>query len=151
HNLAADRAQERLPLAELALDRRPGRRALSDDLDLLRVGVLQLALPRLHFPPELHHLLEDERILLGHAILRIHPGEHLVEARRAEEDDERRVLAFGGVEADDAPRRLLLRAVQAPLRDREAVRVLREVVLDVAELDVREVVRLDGALEARVE
>src|SRR5437762_9355760 len=41
--------------------------------------------------------------------------------------------------------------LEAPLRDREAARVQREIVLDVRELHVREVVRLDRALEARVQ
>src|SRR5437868_15242763 len=55
-DLAVDRGQERLALAELALNRRPGRGALAHDLNLLGVRALQLALPLLDLASQGHDL-----------------------------------------------------------------------------------------------
>src|SRR5207237_8222879 len=91
-DLAVDRREERLALAELALDRRPGRSALAHDLHLLRVRALQLALPLLDLASPGNDLFQDERDLLRDPGDRIHPAEHAVDARRAAQTHERRVL-----------------------------------------------------------
>src|SRR5207248_1503933 len=58
HDLAANRAEQCATLAELRLNRRLGRRTLADDLNLLRVRVLQLDLALLHLSPEVGDLLD---------------------------------------------------------------------------------------------
>ena len=146
-----DRAEQSAALAELALNRGPGGGALRDDLRLCGVVVLQPALALLHLAAQVRDLAEDERILLVDAVDRVDPGEHLVEARGAEQDGQRRVLVRGRVELDEPGRELALRGLQAALGDDQVVRVGRQVVLDVLELHVGEVVRLDRALQAGVE
>jgi hypothetical protein len=115
------------------------------------VRVLEPALPLLDLGAEAGHLLEHERVLLRDPVDRVHAAEHVVEARRAEQNCERGILAVVHVELDDPSRELTLRALEALLRDREALCVRAQVVLDPVEPDVREVVGLDGSLEARVE
>jgi hypothetical protein len=115
------------------------------------VSVLQKLLPVLHLPAEVHHLLEHERILLRDAVARVHPAEHVVKTRRPEQHRQAGVLVTGGIDVDEARRELRLRVHEALLRHRERVGVVRQVVLDPGELDVGEVVGLDGPLEARVE
>jgi hypothetical protein len=150
-DLATDRVQQRAPLTELALDGLPRGRTLGDDAFLLGMRMLELALPPLHLGAEVPDLPEHERVLGGDAVGGIHAAEQVVEARRAQEHRERRVLAVGGVELDEASGELLLRMAEASLGHRQAVGVRRQIVLDVRELDVRKVVGLHGALEARIE
>ena len=70
---------------------------------------LQLSLALLNLASQGHDLLQDERVLLRDPVDRIHPAEHVVEARRAEQNDERRVLAaLRGVDIDETRRKLAL-------------------------------------------
>ena len=64
-DLALDRAEQLLALAELALDRGARRIPLRHDLHLLGVGVLQEPLPVLHLAAEARDLLDHERVLLA--------------------------------------------------------------------------------------
>ena len=79
------------------------------------------------------------------------PAEHVVEARGAEQHREAGILAFGGVEVDQPRRELPLCPLQALPGDDEGVRVGGKIVLDSSQLDVGEVVGLDRPLQARVE
>ena len=150
-DLALDRAEQRLTLPELALDRGAGGIPFGDELHLLAARVLEAPLPLLHLPAEVCDLAQDERVLLPDAVDGVHAAEHVVEARGAEQHREAGILAFGGVEVDQPRRELPLCPLQALLGDDEGVRVGGKIVLDSCQLDVGEVVGLDRPLQARVE
>ena len=150
-DLALDRAEQRLALPELALDRGAGGIPFGDDLHLLFLSVLEAPLPLLHLTAEVRDLAQDERVLLPDAVDGVHTAEHVVEARGAEQHREAGILAFGGVEIDQPRGELPLRPLQALLGDDEGVRVGGKIVLDSCQLDVGEVVGLDRPLQARVE
>src|SRR5919204_2309742 len=111
----------------------------------------------MYWPPPKDRLLERRdlprhlRVLAGDAVDGLDPVQEVVEAARAEEHLERRVLVVRGVDGDDPSRQRRLGVPEARLRDAELEAGALLVALDAGELDVRRVVRLDRLLEVDVE
>jgi len=150
-DLTVDRAEQSLALPELLLHRSAFRGAFGDDLGLLGMRVLQPGAVFLDGAPELDDLGQHSRVLVGDAVGGVDAVDHVVEARRADDHVDRGTLVPGGVEGDEPGRERLLGPQEARLRDGELVRVVPQVALDLLQPDVREVVRLDRFLDARVE
>ena len=84
------------------------------------------------------------------AVDRLEPVQEIVQALRAEQDLEPgRALAAVHVEGTEPLREVDLRVLETAAREHEMTRVRRQLGLDLVELDVREVVALDGLLELR--
>ncbi len=142
-DLALDRGEELAPLSELALDVRLLGGEARDELSLLGVLGGELVLLCAHELAERDHLAEHLGVLVGDAVDGVEVAQEVVEALRAEEHVERRVLLVGRVERDEPRRQHLLRAPEVVARDVEVVAVHLLVVLDLAELVLGAVVRLD--------
>ena len=140
-----------MALRELSVDARLRGRALRDHLRLSRVRAPQLGLLLHDVPlegPDLPHRL---RVLARDAVHRVDSVQEVVEAPRAEQDLERRVLRVRRVDPDEPRRERRLGVAEVRLRDVELEAGALLVALDTGELDVRGVVRLDRALEADVQ
>ena len=150
-DLVLDRGEQLLALREASFDRLLLRRALGDDLGLVRAGVLEArpaCLDRLPVPLD---LLQDPRVLARDALDGVEPSDDVVEAARAEDHLERRVSVAVHVQVAEALGDPRLRDPEALSRGLEMARVRAQVGVDPVELDVRVVVRLDRLREARVE
>ena len=105
----------------------------------------------MNLAPEARHVLKQRRALVGHATDAVDTREQVTEARRAEQDLDRRGACTRGVDPDRLEREVRLRVLQVAPRDPELELPAREVLLDPIELDVREVPPLDGRADLRVE
>ena len=106
---------------------------------------------RRHLAAESLHLAEHLRVLARDAIDRVEAVDQILEARRAEEELERRGRLAADVEVAQPAGEAILRDAEVRPRDLHLPPVHAELRLDLAELHVRGVVRLDGLLELRVE
>ncbi len=151
-DLALDRRQQLPPLGELALDRRLLGRTLGDEPRLLDVRRLEARSALLDGPPVGLHLRQDLGALVRDAVHRVDPRDQLVDRARAEQYLEPVVLARPRCTSGRArSESICLRTRQILAREPELELVLPQVALDLAELLVGEVVRVDRPLEVRVE
>ena len=124
---------------------------LRDDAALLGVRPLQLGPMTLDRRLERRNLLDDARILLGGRIDRLDPVQQILEARRAEEHRERRVVLGRGVRGHEPGGERVLRNLEVRLRELELPPILSLIGLDLVEADIGEVVGLDGGAQAVVD
>ena len=150
-DLTLDRREQPLALGELPLDRPPLVGLVGDDLGLRRASAVETNLPLLDLAAEVLHLTQDARVLVRHPFDRVHPVEQVVERFRAEQHLESVPLAAVDVERDEPCRKVGLSTAQARLRDSQMARVRLQVGVDLVELDVGEVVRLDRMRELPVD
>ena len=136
---------------ELALDRGLLRGALRYELRLLDVRRLEPLALLLDLGAEDLHLLEDLRALIRDPVHRVEPVDQVVHRGRPEQDLEPRVLASRRVQRDQMGVEHALRVPEVRPRELQLGLVRPQVALDPGELLVREVVRVDGPLEVRVE
>ena len=150
-DLRLDGCHEPLPLGQLALDRALLRCAIGDHLRLPRAVGAELGTTRLHLVAEPAHVLQDLCVLSTDPLCHVEAIEEVVEALRAEDHLDR----AGGVAVDVERAQTLgdvpLRSDEARPGDHEVPAVRLEVRVDLAELDVREVVRLRRMPELRIE
>src|SRR5207248_10505783 len=100
---------------------------------------------------ERRNLLDDARILLGGRIDRLDPVQQILEARRAEEHRERRVVLGRGVRGHEPGGERVLRNLEVRLRELELPPILSLIGLDLVETYMGEVVCLDGGAQAVVD
>jgi hypothetical protein len=115
------------------------------------VGLLELRLVLGDRHLEGSDLLDDARILLGGRVDRLDAVEEVLEAGRAEQDRECRVVLGRGVRTDQPGRERVLRDLQVRSGQLQLLAVLALVGLDLLQLDVGEVVLLDRPAEALVD
>jgi hypothetical protein len=113
--------------------------------------LLQLGPLSLHERLERADLADHLRILRRDAARGVEPVQDVVEALGAEDDVDRRVVAVGRVDGDEARRERDLRVLQVRPCNREVVAVLPLLELDLPEVPVGAVVRLDRSLELVVD
>src|SRR6266516_4587997 len=142
-DLALDRREEPAPLPELTLDR--------GLLRLLHVRLPQVRPAGAHSRPEDLDLPQHLVALVRDAVDGVDARDQLVERSRSEQNLEARVPVGRRVHLHETGLESGLRPAEVRLRDAELPFVLAQVALDRGELRVGEVVRLDGALEIRVE
>ena len=146
-DLALDPGEHLLALGELALDRLLLARALGHDLGLPLARRLQPLAALLDLLAELPDVPEHLRVLVADALHHVETAEQVVEVLRAEEDLDRAAAVAVDVQRAQPLRDVRLSGVEALLRDHEMARVRVQVGVDLVELDVRVVVRLDRLLE----
>ena len=112
-------------------------------LDQFRVSPLDLGLERLD-------LFQHLRVLVADALHHVEAAEEVVEVLGAEDDLDRATTVAVHIEGTQPLRDRRLGGREAALRDGEVMRVRLQVGVDLRELDVRVVVRLDRLLELRV-
>jgi hypothetical protein len=100
---------------------------------------------------EARHVAEQGRSLIRHAADAVDAREQVAEARRAEQDLDRRGARARGVDANRLQREIRLRLLQVAPRDAELELPARKVALDAVQLDVREIPALDRRADLRVE
>ena len=149
-DLALDPGAHPLALGELVLDPLLLARPLGDDLGLLRPGALQRRPPRFHFLAEPLYLLEHLRVLVADALHHVEAPEEVVEVLGTEEDLDGAAAVAVDVERPQPVRDVHLCRAEALLGDDEVMRVRLEIGVDLPELDVRVVVRLDRPFELHV-
>jgi len=96
-------------------------------------------------------LMDDGDVLRGERLHRFDPVDEIVDARRAEEHGDGRLVVARRVDVDEPRREILLRDDEVRLRGVQADPVDREVVVDRVQPRVRRVVPIACALEARIE
>ena len=113
-------------------------------------AVFRRSPPLLDLLAELHHVSEHLRVLIADALHHVEAAEEVVEVLRSEEDLDGAAAVTVHVQRPQAIGDVRLGRVEALLRDDEMVRVRVQVGVDLIELDVRVVVRLDRLLELDV-
>ena len=140
------RRQQRVLLRDPAFDRPLLGRERRDELVLLPLGAGELSPASLQGGPEVPDLPDDTRVERRDALRGVEARHHVVEAPRAEDHLERRALA-GLVERDEPLRHRALAGREVVARDAALLAVLAHVLLDVSELELRQVVALNRRLE----
>ena len=151
--LVANGVVEPLPVGEAALDLLPALGPVGHDAPLLGPRLPQLVGLHAVALAGTAHVLQDALILLGDPVGGVSTVERLVEAARPQQDLEERLVATGTrpVDGDDTGGEALLGdAVRIPRDLQPALRGF-DVRLDRRELRGREVVRVDGLVELRVD
>jgi hypothetical protein len=149
-DLAANRGEEAAALGKLAFDRLALGRTLGDDPLLVCARLLECGFALSDLRPEATHLIDDPRVLSRKPVDGVDAIEEVVEARSSEEDLQSR-LVLGGVESDQTTLQERLRVREVGARNLESALVQLLGGLDVVELDVGRVPRLDSLAEARVD
>ena len=111
---------------------------------------LQLRAALLDLLAELLHVSEHLCVLVADALHHVEPPEQVVEVLRAENDLDGTAAVAVDVERPQPLCDVRLGGTEALLGDHEMARVRVEIGVDLGELLVREVVRLDRLLELRV-
>ena len=97
-DLALDRREQPLLLPELRADPGLRVRALLHEANLVLPRVHERVLARRHLVLERDHLAHHRGVLLGDRLHRLDAVHQIVEALRAEQDRERRLVVAGGVD-----------------------------------------------------
>ena len=149
-DLALDGREEALALAELPLDRPAARGPLGDDLRLARAVAPELRAPRAHLVAEATDVLQHLRVLATDAGRHVEPVEQVVEALGPENHLDGAAGVAVDVERAEPLRDVRLRQAEARSRGDQVAPVRLQRSVELAELDVRQVVGLDRVGEARV-
>ena len=149
-DLALDPGEHLLALGELALDRLLLARALGHDLGLVLSRRLQALTTLGDLLAERLDVREHLRVLVTDALHHVQPAEQVIEVLGAEQDLDGATLVAVHVQGAEPLGDVRLSGFEALLGHHQVVRVRVQVGVDLGELHVRVVVRLDRLLELDV-
>jgi hypothetical protein len=150
-DLALDRRVQPLLAGELRADARLRRRSRRDESPLRYVLADERMLVRRHRLLEADDLVHHRDVLVRDRLHRLDAVDEILDARRAEDDAERRLILARRVDRDETRHQCPLRPLEVRTRRLQCDLVDEQVVLDLTELHRRHLVAVARALEIRVE